>query len=333
MHRVERCRRRMGAAVLGLAIAMLALPVAHGEQANVYRVGQLNLGSEGGEVQPFYDTFVAALGKLGYVEGRNLTLERRWADGKPERLSPLVDELIALKPHVLVANEAIAQIMRARTTSIPIVLTSAIDPVKTGLARTLRTPGMNVTGITQLNDQLPAKHIELMRAINPRLSRVAQLVDASASGCRIVEEQARRAAERFGVTLMPYYVSSEAEIEHAFARMERDPPEMLLPCPSSLLVHHRPLLFENVRRLRIPMTSFIVTNVPDGVLFAYATSLHENLAKAATYVDRILKGASPGDLPIEQPTNFQLVLNLRTAKALDLQIPRSVLVRAEQVIE
>jgi len=333
MHRMACSRTRAGATALLLALAVLAVPGAYGQRATVHRVGQLNLGSAGGEVQPYFDTFVAAMRKLGYVEGRNFILDRRWADGSAERLGPLVDELIALKPHVLLGNEAIAQIMRAKTTSIPIVLTSSIDPVKAGLARTLSRPGMNVTGITQLNDQLPAKHIELMRDINPRLSRVAQLVDISASGCRIVEEQARLAAGRFGVTLVPYYVTTERDLEQAFARMEQDRPDVVLPCPSSLLFYHRALLFENVRRLRIPMTSFIVANVPDGVLFAYATSLHENLAKAATYVDKILKGASPSDLPIEQPTNFELVLNLKTAKALNLTIPRSILVRAERVIE
>lgn len=330
MHRMACSRTRAGATVLLLA---LAVPGAYGQQGTVHRVGQLNLGSAGGEVQPYFDTFVAAMRELGYVEGRNLILDRRWADGSVERLGPLVDELIALKPQVLLGNEAIAQIMRAKTNSIPIVLTSSIDPVKTGLARTLSKPGMNVTGITQLNDQLPAKHIELMRDINPQLSRVAQLVDSSASGCKIVEEQARLAAGRFGVTVIPYYVTTQRDIEQAFARMERDRPDVVLACPSGLLFHHRALLFESVRRLRIPMTSFIVANVPDGVLFAYATSLHENLAKAATYVDKILKGASPSDLPIEQPTNFELVLNLKTAQALNLTIPRSILVRADRVIE
>jgi len=323
-------RTRAGATVLLLA---LAVPGAYGQQGTVHRVGQLNVGSAGGEVQPYFDTFVATMRELGYVEGRDYVLDRRWADGRVERLGLLVDELIALKPHVLLANEAIAQIMHAKTSSIPIVLTSSIDPVKTGLARTLSKPGMNVTGITQLNDQLPAKHIELMREIDPRLSRIAQLVDTNASGCRIVEEQARAAAGRFGVTLVPYYVTTRQEIGQAFARMEQDRPDVVLPCPSGLLFHHRALLFENVRRLGVPMTGFIVDNVPDGVLFAYATSLHENLAKAATYVDRILKGANPADLPIEQPTNFQLVINLRTAKALGLTIPRAILVRAERVIE
>jgi len=330
MHRMACGRTRASATLLLLA---LAVPGAYGQQGTVHRVGQLNIGSAGGEVQPYFDTFVAAMRRLGYVEGRNFILDQRWADGSRERLGPLADELIALKPDVLLGNEAIAQIMRAKTTSIPIVLTSSIDPVKTGLARTLSKPGMNVTGITQLNDQLPAKHIELMREIDPRLSRIAQLVDTNASGCRIVEEQARAAAGRFGVTLVPYYVTTRQEIGQAFARMEQDRPDVVLPCPSGLLFHHRALLFENVRRLGVPMTGFIVDNVPDGVLFAYATSLHENLAKAATYVDRILKGANPADLPIEQPTNFQLVINLRTAKALGLTIPRAILVRAERVIE
>lgn len=333
MHQIANSCLRVGAGTCVLVLALVAASAAYAQASKVYRIAYLSLGSATGEGKPYLDTFISAMRHLGYVEGRNLVLHSRWADGNSARADALVDELIALKPDVLFGNEAVAQAFQARTASIPIVLTGAIDPVKAGLVRTLRQPGTNVTGMVQLNDQLPVKHIELAREIVPRLSRVGQLVDTTATGCRVVEEQARLAAAHFGVTLVPYYVTNQAEIEQAFAQMEKQRPDVLLPCPSAVLFHHRGLLFENIRRLRIPMTSFIVTNVPDGVLFAYATSLHENLAKAATYVDRILKGANPADLPLEQPTNFELVLNLRTAKVLNLTIPRAILVRADRVIE
>jgi putative ABC transport system substrate-binding protein len=328
-------RRRFLVAVGGFlaAFALLVAPLVDAQTGKVYRVGYLSLGAQTGEGKPYLDTFLAVMRNLGYVEGRGLVFDHRWADGDVGRAGALADELIALKPDVLVGNEAVAQIMRAKTASIPIVLTGAIDPVKAGLAQSLRRPGMNVTGVAQLSDQLPVKHIELMREISPRLSRVGQLVDTTASGCKIVEQQAQLAARRFGLVLVPYYVTNQTEIERAFSQMENERPDVLLPCPSAVLFHHRNLLFDSITRLRIPMTSFIVTNVPQGVLFAYATSLHENFGKAATYVDRILKGAKPGELPIEQPTNFELVINLKTAKALNLVVPRSILVRADRVIE
>jgi len=244
-----------------------------------------------------------------------------------------VDEVIALKPDVLVGWEAEAQVMRMRTASIPIVLRGAIDPVAAGLAQSLRRPGMNVTGVAQLNYLLPQKHIQLMREILPQLSRVGQLVDTTVPGCRLVEENARHATDTLGAVLVPYYVSNRDDIDRAFGQMAKKRPDMLLPCPSAVLGHFRPVLIEQAARLRIPFTSFVVTNVAAGVLFAYAASVHDGQRKAAIYVDRILKGANPADLPIEQPTKFELVINLKTAKALGLTIPPSVLARADQVIE
>ncbi len=158
-------------------------------------------------------------------------------------------------------------------------------------------------------------------------------VDRNASACNVVERTAREATRRIGATFFPYYVNNGDEIKQAFARMEKDRPDVLLPCPSPVLGIHRKLLFDNAVRLRIPFISFVVAFMPDGVLFAYATSLHEIQRRAAAYVDRILKGAKPGDLPIEQPTRFELVVNLKTARALGLTVPQSVLLRADRVIE
>jgi len=184
-----------------------------------------------------------------------------------------------------------------------------------------------------LNDLLPQKHMEILREILPRLRKVGQLVDRTASGCRIIEAGAARAASGAGCALTPYYVSNRAEIEQAFARMASDRPDALLPCPSSVLYSFRELLFERVLLLRIPLTSYVTDNVPQGVLFAYAASLVDLFRRSAGFVDKILQGANPGELPIEQPTNFQLVVNIGTAKALGLAVPASVLLRAERVIE
>jgi putative tryptophan/tyrosine transport system substrate-binding protein len=318
----------------GVTVSLLAAPLAAGAQLiRVYRVAYVNRASETPERKPHLQAFRDVMRSLGYVEGLNLLIDARWADGKTSRVPALVDEVIALRPDVLLGFEQVVQVMRMKTTSIPIVLTGAFDPVKAGLAQSLRRPGVNVTGSTQLNDELPGKHIEIMRQILSRLVRVGLLVDTTASGCKLLEEQVGNAARSLGARLVPYYVSSREEVARAFSQMANDRPDMLLPCPSSVLFSSRNLLFEGVLRLRIPLTSFVVPNTPLGVLFSHAATVEEGYRRAAIYVAKILKGAYPGDLSIEQPTTFQLVINLKTAKALGLSIPQSLLLRADEVIQ
>lgn len=314
---------------LAAAGAMLATPFALGRSGKVHRV--ILVGTRSAEREQMVEAFVDAMRALGYVSGKNLVVEDTVAEKDASDLPTVVDRAIARKPEVIVAWESIAQVVRSRTTTIPIVLTGALDPVKAGLARSLARPGLNVTGFAQLNEQLPAKHMEILREILPRLRRVGQLVDRHASGCRVAEAQSMQAALGMGCAFMPYYVSNKAEIEQAFARMAEDPPDALLPCPSAVLFSFRDVLFENVLRLRIPLTSYITDNVPHGVLFAYAASLVDLYRRSAVFVDKILRGARPGDLPIEQPTSFQLVVNAGTAKSLGLAVPDSVLLRADRV--
>lgn len=167
----------------------------------------------------------------------------------------------------------------------------------------------------------------------PRLKRVGQLVDSTQPSCELVGEASRQAAMRVGAALVSYRVQNHADLERAFARIEAERPDVLLPCPTDMLFNHRALIIESVLRLRIAYSSFIVSDLTQGVLFAYAASIPDLQRKAAAYVDKILKGARPGDLPIEQPTMFDLVVNLKAARALGLNIPKSVLVRANRVIE
>lgn len=300
-------------------------------QADVPRIAYF--ASEGPESKAYEQSFRAGLRELGYIEGRNLIVDVRLIDRDNTRIAAEFEAAMAFKPKVLVTWETGAQIMHARTRTVPIVIYGAVDPVKAGLADSLRRPGRNVTGISQMNYELPAKHIEIMREIRPEIRRIGQFVDEKASGCKLIEENARAAARRFGVELVSYSVSDGEDIEKAFSRIERERPDVLLPCPSAVMFNYRKLLFDNARRLRIPFTSFVVANVPDGVLFAYAADMHETRKRAAVYVDKVLKGANPAELPIEQPTNFHLVLNIKTAKALDIALPRSILVRADRVIE
>ena len=323
---------RMVAVLTVIALSALATSAAGQTQTGrIYRVGAVMNASP--EQSAYVDTFRAAMRGLGYVEGRNLILDIRFPDRESTQVPAIVDELIAQKPDVLMGWESVAQVMRRKTTSIPIVLQGAVDPVQAGLAESLRRPGFNVTGVAQLNDELPAKHVDIMREINPRLRRIGQFVDTTASGCKRVEDSARQAASRIGATLISYNVANGDDIARAFSQMQSDRPDVLLPCPSFVLFNFRNALLEGAIRLRIPLTSFIVANVPDGVLFAYANNTHEMFRSAATYIDKILKGAKPGDLPIAQPTKFDLVVNLRTAKALGVTIPQSVLARADRVIQ
>jgi putative ABC transport system substrate-binding protein len=270
---------------------------------------------------------------LGYVEGRTVIFDVRTSDRDRTQVPALVEELIALRPDVLVSDGNAATVIQSKTTTIPIVLTASIDPIGQGLAKSLRQPGMNVTGMALALDQLSAKHVEIMREIYPRLARVGLLVDTTTYGCELIEESARNASRRFGAGVVSYRVATREEIARAFSDMQQQRPEMLMPCPAALLFNNRDLLYENAVRLRIPFTSFVTANLPLGVLFSYSGSFTEGYRRAATYVDKIIRGARPGDLPFEQPTKFELIINLKTAKAFGLTIPQSLLLRADQVIE
>ena len=319
------------AVTLALCLALAPL-AARAQTARTYRVAMLEPFSTE-EGRPYREAFLAAMRELGYVEGRNLILDLRTSDRDRTRVAALADELIALKPDVLVSDSNAVRILREKSTSVPIVLTASTDPVGDGLALSLARPGLNVTGVALLLDQLSTKHVEMMREILPRLTRVGMLVDSTSERCRLVESAARQASRTVGAVFVDYPVANRNEIEQAFSRMRTQRPDVLLPCPVALLFNNRDLLYENAIRLRIPFTSFVTANLPLGVLFAYAPSFTEGYRKAASYVDRILKGANPGDLPIEQPTKFEFVLNLKTAKAFGLTIPQSVLLRADQVIQ
>jgi len=316
---------------LTAAGAMLAARCALAQAPKVFRVVAVNTPSaEPNFVRP---AFVEGMRELGYVQGNHFAYEVLFARKDASDLTAVVDRALASKPDVFLVWESIAQVIRAKTKTVPIVLVGGLDPVKAGLARSLSRPGLNVTGLAQMNDQLPGKHIEILREILPGLRRVGQLVDRNANGCKVAEQNSARAAREVGCTLMPYYVSNLPELESAFAQMERDPPDALLPCPTPVLYSFRSVLFENVLRLRIPLTSYITDNVPRGVLFAYASSLADLYRRAAVFVDKILRGADAGELPIEQPTTFQLVVNHGTAQALGLAVPQSILLRADRVVE
>jgi putative ABC transport system substrate-binding protein len=313
-----------------LVFGLFAAPYAWAQPGKTYRVAMLEPFSTE-EGRPYREAFLAAVRELGYVEGRNLTLDLRTSDRDRTVIPVLVEELIALKPDVLVSDGNAVQILREKTTSIPIVLTASTDPVGEGFALSLAHPGMNVTGGAMYLDELSAKHIEMMREILPRLKRVGMF--GTGDRCRIVEDAARQASRSVGAVFVNYPVANRDEIEQAFSRMRTQRPDVILRCPMALLFNNRDLLYEGAVRLRVPFTSFVTASLPLGVLLSYSPSFADGYRRAAAYVDKILKGARPGDLPFERPAKLELVINLKTARAFGLTVPQSMLLRADRVIE
>jgi putative tryptophan/tyrosine transport system substrate-binding protein len=319
---------------LGLLGAVALEPHARGQPAErVYRVGWVSINDEQ-SVRAAQQAFLEVLQQRGYTIGHNLEFNVRYANGEPRILSELVRELIALNPHVLVGLEEVAKVMVSQTLSIPIVLLNSSDPVAARLVKSLAHPGGNVTGVSLQFGDLVLKHMELMREIIPQLARVGQFNDINVPTSKVAEEHTRQAAKIFGLEYVPYYVANRGDVERAFAEMEKDPPGALLPpAGSGLLYSLRDLIVAHTTRMRIPSSSTLSLFPEMGTLMSYGSDLMDGFRLAATYVDRILKGANPGDLPVEQPSKFELVINLKAAKQLGLTIPHSVLVRATRVIE
>jgi putative ABC transport system substrate-binding protein len=287
-------------------------------------------------VAPYSAAIEEGLRDLGYVEGRNIVVHRRYAESKPERLPGLAAELVRLKVDVIVAttNPTIAAAKRA-TTSIPIVMVIASDPVGTGFVASLARPGGNVTGVTlDTGPELNAKRVELLNAIIPRASRVAVLWNPSFPGAVESWNAAENAARRLGIPVRSVEIRGLDDFEAAFATMVRERAEGVV------LVSSGPVAFTRRRHIvglaaqaRLPAAHGLREWVDDGGLMSYGPSLIDLWRRSATFVDKILRGAKPGDLPVEQPTKFELVINLKAAKALGLTVPQSLLLRADQVIE
>jgi putative ABC transport system substrate-binding protein len=269
------------------------------------------------------------------VAERNIIFDTRYAVGDPTRLPALIDDLILLKPDVLAGVEPIARIMLSKTSTIPIVMFNASDPVAAGLVRSLSHPGGNVTGVSMQWAELGPKQIELLREIHPGLARVGELLDTSLPSTKLAEQLSREAALKLGIAYVPYHVTSRSDLDRAFAQMEAQRPDALLfGGGSGLLFGLLRTIVDNTTRLHIALSMPGPSRraAPEA-LIGYGPDLLDGFRLAATYVDRILKGAKPSDLPVEQPTKFVLQVNLNTAKALGLTIPATLLARADQVIE
>jgi putative ABC transport system substrate-binding protein len=331
-HRVMKRRTFLGT----LAGSLLAAPLAaEGQQAaKVPRIGYLALNPTANP--HLHEAFRQGMRDLGYVEGRNVVIEYRDAEGKPERLPALAAELIALKVDVLVAQPTVAALAAKQATgTIPIVFPVA-EPVTSGLVTSLARPGGNITGLSVLAPEMAGKALELLKQAVPGVSRVAVLWDPGAFPERTTKDmrkQVEGVARALGVRLQFIEARGPDDFDRAFSEMTRARAGALTVLGGSMFVSQRRRLVDLAATNRLPVVYTARESVEAGGLMAYGPSVPDLFRRAATYVDKILKGAKPGDLPVEQPTKFELVINLKTAKALGLTIPPSLLQRADQVIE
>jgi ABC-type uncharacterized transport system substrate-binding protein len=328
--------RLTGLAVV-LALGLLLAPlVAEAQQAvRGPNIGFLSPSSlSDSRTLRYFGAFREGLRELGYVEGQNITIEARWAEGKYERLPGLAAELVRLRVDIIVAYGVVAiQPAQQATGTIPIVMAFTGDPVGAGFVASLARPGGNITGLSSMAPEMVGKQLELLKEVVPAVSRVALLSNpANQANARQIRD-AQGAARQLGVQLQPLAVRSSAEIDGAFAAIATERAGAIIVFADAVLLDHRRRIAELAARHRLPMVSERVENVEVGGLMAYGPSIAERFRRAATYVEKILKGAKPADLPIERPTKFELVINLKTAKALGLTIPQTLLLRADQIIE
>jgi putative ABC transport system substrate-binding protein len=311
----------------GTGAVLLAAPFfAEAQPAGkVYRIGFLGNSTaalEANLVRPFRE----GLRELGYVEGQNIVIEYRWAEGKYERFPALIAELLAQRVEVIVTAGTPASLaVKKATTSVPLVMVAVGDPVATGIVVSLGRPGGNITGLTSMSQDLEGKRLELLREVVPKVSHVAVLWNA-ASPIQVIEEKETRAsAQVLGIKMLSLGVRTREEIENAFAVIVRERPGALLVLADRLFLYHRARIMEFAAKQRLPGVHAYRELVEAGGLMSFGPSYPGMHRRATYFVDRILKGAKLADLPVERPTKFELVINLKTAKALGLTIPPSLL--------
>jgi len=321
-------------AFLAGAAALVAAPLAaEAQQATkVWRIGYLGYTypSQARDL----DAFRERLRDLGYIERKNLVIESRSAELSFERLPALAAELVSLKLDVIAAigNRTIMALMRA-TQTIPIVMISAGDPVGTGLVSSLAHPGGNVTGLSNLAEGLSAKWLELLTEAAPGITRVGVLMEPAGSAHATFLREIKTAGQRTGIAVFGLEAQGRDEIERAFVALTRERAQGLIVLPNPITLTHQTQIVELAAKNRLRAMYPYGEFTQGGGLMAYSTNRTELYRRSATFVDKILRGAKPADLPIERPTKFELVINMKTAKALGLTIPPSLLARADQVIE
>jgi len=321
----------------GLTLGTLSAPLAVDAQqpGKVWRIGSLGMGHIPVPVSnPIWDAFLQQLRELGYVEGQNIVIEYRSAEGRAERLPDLAAELVNLKVDVIVAGGTPPPLAAKHATrTIPIVMAAAGDPVGSGLVASLARPGGNVTGLSTFTPELAGKRLQLLKEVVPGVSRVAVLWNAANPYAALVTRETEAAARKLGVQVQSLEVRGPDDFEHALPAAIRGRAGALIVVDDPLTFLYRMRIADFAARNRLPAMYGFREYAEAGGLMAFGANLADLYRRAATYVDKILKGAKPADLPVEQPTKFELVINMKIANALGLTIPQSVLVRADEIIQ
>jgi putative ABC transport system substrate-binding protein len=301
--------------------------------SRMHRIGLLTATGPLTDNSRFGAPLMHDLAKRGYVEGGNVVFERRGAGDHLDRLPRLVEELVAAKVNVIVALGYPPALAAKQGSAIPVVVIGAGDPVAIGLANSLARPGGNLTGVSDVVSELTIKRIDLLREVAPRLRRVAMLWNAADPAMTLRYQASEVAAKAMGIFVQPISVRQTSDFDQAFATMSRELPDAMLIVSESLVTGNRQRVFEFTAAHRLPAIYEWDYIVRDGGLMSYGMDVEEGMGRVAALVDRLLKGANPADLPIEQPTRFRFVINLKTAKALGVTIPPLLLARADEVIE
>jgi putative ABC transport system substrate-binding protein len=329
-------RRDTLISLIALGAAAQPLFVAAQRPDKVRRIGVLMAYAENDtEAQSRLALFKERLAVLGWTENSNLSIEVRWSASDVDRTSTFARDLVALRPDLILSSTTpVTAALQRETQTIPIVFAAVSDPVGSGFVKTLSHPGGNITGFINLESSLIEKWVELLKEIAPRVTRVAVMFNPdTAPYAEYYMRPLRAAAPKLGVTVFMATVRSQSEIEEAITGLRRKPDGGLVVMTDSFMVLHRKAIIALAARHKVPAIYYSSFNVQDGGLISYGVNVVDLFLRAASYVDRILRGAKPADLPVEQPTKFELAINMKTAKALGITIPQSILVRADTVIE
>ncbi len=319
---------------IGLVGGAASWPLEAGAQQRdeIPRIGFLFYGSPG--PSPEIEAFRQGLADLGYRDGQNIGIEYRFANGRLERIPELAAELVGLKPAVIVATGTPPSLaLKQATSTIPIVFAGVADAVGAGLISNFARPGGNITGFTSISAELSGKRLELLKAVVPNVSRVAVLYNPTDQSNLLIWREFQASAPALALTLQPLAAKEPSEFEPGFIAMARERADALFGTPGVLTFEHRKMLVDLAAKQRIPAMWGHRQFIDVGGLTSYAVNFYDQCRRAALYVEHILKGIKPRQLPVQQPTRFEFIINLKTAAALGLTIPRSVLARADEVIE
>jgi ABC-type uncharacterized transport system substrate-binding protein len=323
--------KRLCCLVLCATLHGLCLPAGAQQPTKIPRIGYLTLSSS--SPSPLQEAFRGGLRQLGYIEGQTIHIEYRYAAGKVEHLKELAAELAGLKLDIIVAaNTQSIEASRRATKTIPIVFPVTFDPVASGFVASLARPGGNLTGLTTLNQEVAGKRVELLKEVLPKLSRVAVFRDPTNTGSLFALKETEAAANHMGIRTQVLEVQNGDEFEGAVKTAIREGAHALILLPDNLFIRQPSRMIDLVTKNRLPTMFGDHESVEAGGLMYYGANLADLYRRAATYVDKILKGAKPADLPVEQPTKFEFIVNLKAAKQIGLTIPPNVLARADRVI-